>query len=84
MDTLYAALYLGGLAFFMLGLHALPRPETRRRGNLCFLAGVLSFVAVLAAGLLDHRADPSVLPFMAGLAIALAAIVAVDRSARRR
>lgn len=78
METLCTALYLGGLAFFVFGLQSLSQAAKERRGNICLLIGVGSFAAIIAARLMDGQTSQSVLPFMAGLAIAMAAIVMVN------
>ena len=77
METLYAVLYLVGLAFFVLSLRSLTRPGTERRGNICLLFGVISFAAIIAPHLIDTHTDQSVLQFMAGLAIALVVTMGV-------
>ncbi|MBP2293779.1 hypothetical protein [Azospirillum rugosum] len=79
MELFFSILYLVGLASFMMGLHALPRPETERRGAVWLSIGVVSFAAVIIAGLIDHGTVDSVLELMAGLAIAMAAVVAVNQ-----
>lgn len=79
MEMFFSILYLVGLASFMMGLHALPCPETERRGVLWLSFGVVSFAAIVITGLIDHGAVDSVLELMAGLAIAMAAVVAVNQ-----
>ncbi|WP_448203940.1 hypothetical protein [Azospirillum sp. sgz302134] len=79
MEILYPVLYLAGLALFVLGLHELPKAETERRGNSCLLASVVSFAVLIAAGLTGNVADHAVLELMAGLAIAMAAVVTLNQ-----